>query len=151
MSTSLPEWLKAGGVVLLCTTNNDGIHMFKVWLLLVLRQRKIFLWQTNGKTVFFSGIGIDTAYDYYSSEDIASVLKRHPHIKRSSLFITTKVLGYLSNWLQSHVMICHKATRMVVTWCFLFVLQVPGGLGWWTNGHQLDTPQPPGLPHDFFL
>ena len=62
---------------------------------------------------FFTGNGIDTAYNYYDSEDIAAVLKRHPHIKRSSLFITTKVLGYLSTWLQSHVMICLKATR---TW-----------------------------------
>ena len=41
---------------------------------------------------FFTGNGIDTAYNYYDSEDIAAVLKRHPHIKRSSLFITTKVL-----------------------------------------------------------
>ena len=101
MSTSLPEWLKAGGVVLLwCyiwTSNNDFVHMFWNLTVACIETTQNFLVANNGKTVFFSGTGIDTAYDYYSSEDIAAVLKRHPHIKRSSLFITTKVwVRYLS-------------------------------------------------------
>ena len=88
------------------------------------------------------GTGIDTAYDYYSSGDIAAVLKLHPHVKRSNLFITSKVFYWL-RFGRLEVSI-HSMIRL------FDVAQVPGGMSWYyqDQDHHLRSPQPPGPVHD---
>ena len=109
----------------------------KIWLLLVLRQRKIFLWQTTAKLSFFQALAstpptITTA--------VRTSLRFSSGIPISSAQACLSLRRYEFVICQNYVILYVSARS---PWHTMWVvLQVPGGLGWYYSGHN--GGQPPG-------